>query len=35
MVDGHVESFHLNPKKAANDPQKTDFLRKNVYVNPQ
>jgi len=35
MVDGHVESFRLDPKKASSDPQKTSFLRKNVYVNPQ
>jgi prepilin-type N-terminal cleavage/methylation domain-containing protein/prepilin-type processing-associated H-X9-DG protein len=31
MVDGHVQSFHFNPQ----DPQKSDFLRKNINVNLQ
>jgi prepilin-type processing-associated H-X9-DG protein len=30
MVDGHVESFHFNQ-----DPQKSNFLRKNINVNLQ
>jgi prepilin-type N-terminal cleavage/methylation domain-containing protein/prepilin-type processing-associated H-X9-DG protein len=34
MVDGHVESFTYNPKKAVDDKTVTDFKRKNVYVNP-
>ena len=34
LVDGHVETFSYNPKKAPNDKTVTDFKRKNVYVNP-
>jgi len=30
MADGHVQSFHFNQ-----DPQKSDFLRKNINVNLQ
>jgi prepilin-type processing-associated H-X9-DG protein len=33
MVDGHVQSFHYNKKKAADDKNVTDFKRKNLYVN--
>jgi len=33
MVDGHAESFTLDPKKAPNDPQKTTFTRQSLYVN--
>jgi prepilin-type processing-associated H-X9-DG protein len=33
MVDGHVESFRYEPKKAPNDPTVTTLLRKNIYVN--
>jgi prepilin-type processing-associated H-X9-DG protein len=33
MADGHVESFQYNTGPAANDPNKTSFKRKNVYVN--
>jgi len=31
FVDGHVQSFTLNPKLPMNSPQKTDFLRKYIY----
>jgi len=34
MVDGHVETFTYNPKKAVDDKSVTDFKRKNLYVNP-
>jgi prepilin-type processing-associated H-X9-DG protein/prepilin-type N-terminal cleavage/methylation domain-containing protein len=34
MVDGHVEAFTYNPKKAPNDKTVTDFKRRNLYVNP-
>ena len=34
MVDGHVESFTYNPKKAVDDKTVTDFKRRNLYVNP-
>ena len=30
MVDGHVQSFRFNQ-----DPQKSEFLRKNINVNLQ
>lgn len=33
MVDGHVESFTYNPKRAPNDPAVTTLKRKNVFVN--
>ena len=33
MVDGHVQSFHYNKKKQCDDPNVTDFKRKNLYVN--
>jgi prepilin-type processing-associated H-X9-DG protein/prepilin-type N-terminal cleavage/methylation domain-containing protein len=33
MVDGHVEAFEYSKNKPANDKKKTNFLRKNVYVN--
>jgi prepilin-type N-terminal cleavage/methylation domain-containing protein/prepilin-type processing-associated H-X9-DG protein len=33
MVDGHVESFNINPKLPMNHPQVTSFRKKNLYVN--
>jgi hypothetical protein len=33
MADGHVEAFHFNSKKPANDKQVSDLKRRNVYVN--
>ena len=33
MVDGHVESFEFNPRKASNNKTVTNFKRKNLYVN--
>jgi prepilin-type processing-associated H-X9-DG protein len=35
LADGHVESFTYNPKRAPNDPQVTNLLRKNFCVNRQ
>jgi len=35
MVDGHVQSFRYDPRKAGNDPAVTDLLRKNLFVNRQ
>jgi prepilin-type processing-associated H-X9-DG protein len=35
MVDGHVQSFRFDPRKAGNDPAVTDLLRRNIYVNKQ
>jgi prepilin-type processing-associated H-X9-DG protein len=34
MVDGHVESFTYNPKRAVDDKAVTNFLRRNLFVNP-
>lgn len=31
FIDGHVQSFTLNPKLPMNDKHKTDFLRRYVY----
>jgi prepilin-type N-terminal cleavage/methylation domain-containing protein/prepilin-type processing-associated H-X9-DG protein len=34
MVDGHVQSFTYNKRLAPNDKKVTEFLRRNLYVNP-
>jgi prepilin-type processing-associated H-X9-DG protein len=34
MVDGHVQTFRYNKTKGPNAKDVTDFLRRNLYVNP-